>query len=427
MFPATMPLTRTPPPRPTRVGSNAAEAGALSPAVGSRLRTQPARPASNRPRRRWWPVTLAGALTLIAPALLSAISIVAGGDAADRVAEVAAVRSSSPPATILGSASLLGARPTPTPSPSPSPAPVESCGVTDVGACADAVANAFVTKVVDAFFKNVTDNALNPLLGLLSDSLLTTPTPDSLPALATLWNQSWQILLACYGLLILAGGVVLMAYGSVQSRYSFKEIAPRVVVGFLAGALSLGIAEQAVELANALSRAVLGDGLDPKTVGDTLAQLVTSPLNYNIFAQLFVFFLVGMLIAVLLGWVIRVCATVTLIAGAPLFLMWHALGQTEAVAYWWWRAIGGCLAIQVVQSLALVTSLKVLLTPGGFEWFGPNRNGWTNDLVALALIWVLYRIPFWVLGAIRRVGGQRTLVGGLARTAVTVAVLRAVR
>ena len=152
---------------------------------------------------------------------------------------------------------------------------------------------------------------------------------------------------------------------------------------------------------------------------------MTSPLNYNIFAQLFVFFLVGMLIAVLLGWVIRISATVILIAGAPLFLMWHAVPQTEPVAYWWWRAIGGCLAIQIVQSLALVTSLNVLLTPGGFAWFGPNRNGWTNDLVALALIWVLYRIPFWVLTTIRRGGRQRTLVGRLARTAITIAILRA--
>lgn len=382
---------------------------------------------SGRPRHRsWWPGALTVTIVLIGLAALSATAttVVATRTGAE-VVDVAAVRPSSPAMTAFGSSPVLRARPTPTPTPSPVPPPtpapappdVGSCGITDLGAC--------VAAVVNAFFENVVSDALNPLLRLLSDSLLTTPTPDSLPALATLWNQSWQILLACYGLLILIGGIVLMAHGTVQSLYSFKEIAPRVVVGFLAGALSLGIAEQAVELANALSHAVLGNGLDPKTVGDTLAQLVTSPLNYNIFAQLFVFFLVGMLIAVLLGWVIRISTTVILIAGAPLFLMWHAVPQTEPVAYWWWRAIGGCLAIQIVQSLALVTSLNVLLTPGGFEWFGPNRNGWTNDLVALALIWVLYRIPFWVLTTIRRGGRQRTLVGRLARTAITIAILRA--
>jgi hypothetical protein len=40
--------------------------------------------------------------------------------------------------------------------------------------------------------------ALNPLLGLLSTTLLTTPTPASLPRIGELWTNSWQILLTCY-------------------------------------------------------------------------------------------------------------------------------------------------------------------------------------------------------------------------------------
>lgn len=402
---------------------------ASRPQTRARRPAQPCARAGRRVRRRSWRTSaLTVTAVLIGLALLSATAPVAAPVTALTDTRIAAVAAVGPSVAAVGSAPVPGARPLaapgsmppPTPPPAPpAPADVGSCGITDLGAC--------VAAVVNAFFENVVSDALNPLLGLLSDSLLTTPTPDSLPALTTLWNQSWQIVLACYGLLILLGGIVLMAHGTVQSRYSFKEIAPRMVVGFVAGAVSLGIAEQAVELANALSHAVLGDGLDPKTVGDTLAQLVTQPLNYNIFAQLFVLFLVGMLIALLLGWIIRICATVILIAGAPLFLMWHAVPQTEPVAYWWWRAIGACLAIQVVQSLALVTSVNVLLAPGGFEWFGPNRNGWTNDLVALALIWVLYRIPFWVLATLRRGGRQRTVVGGLARTAISVAVLRAFR
>ncbi|MGH9058309.1 MAG: hypothetical protein ACRDZY_02145, partial [Acidimicrobiales bacterium] len=46
----------------------------------------------------------------------------------------------------------------------------------------------------------------------------------------------------------------VMAYESLQTRHSIKEIAPRVVVGFLAGALSLWVASQAIEIANGLAR-----------------------------------------------------------------------------------------------------------------------------------------------------------------------------
>jgi hypothetical protein len=104
------------------------------------------------------------------------------------------------------------------------------CGITDIGGC--------ITNAINAFFRGIVVAALNPLLDLLSKTLLTTPTPDSLPGIGELWNNSWQILLACYGMLILIAGILVMGYGTVQTRHSIKEIAPRVVVGFLAGALS---------------------------------------------------------------------------------------------------------------------------------------------------------------------------------------------
>ncbi|WP_228830889.1 response regulator transcription factor, partial [Nocardia cyriacigeorgica] len=44
----------------------------------------------------------------------------------------------------------------------------------------------------------------------------------------------------------------------------------------------------------------------------------------------------------------------------------------DGIARWWWRSFAACLAIQVVQSLTLVTVLRVLLTPGGWHLFGPD-------------------------------------------------------
>ncbi|MGE6738445.1 hypothetical protein ACQKIP_47190, partial [Streptomyces sp. NPDC059900] len=112
-----------------------------------------------------------------------------------------------------------------------------------------------VTAAINAFFKGLVSAALEPVLKLLGDTLLTTPAPDSLPRVGQLWTDSWHITLAAYSLLVMVSGVLLMTYGSVQARYSLRELGPRIPLGFLAAGLSLVFAGKAVDLANALSMA----------------------------------------------------------------------------------------------------------------------------------------------------------------------------
>lgn len=284
------------------------------------------------------------------------------------------------------------------------------CGITNIGGC--------ITNAINAFFRGAVTDALNPLLDLLSKTLLTTPTPDSLPRVGELWNNSWQILLASYALLVLIAGVLVMGYETVQTRHSLKEIAPRIVVGFLAGALSLWVATQGITIANGLAQAVMGGGLQASATADVLKGLVLGSFNGGIFIIFVGIFLAGMLTVLLIAYIVRVALTIILIAGAPLALMFHALPQTEGIAKWWWKAYGGVLAIQVGQSLTLITAIKVFLAPGGFTLFGPSRSGLVNLLVALALMYILFKIPFWIMGSIRG-GGGRSLVGSLLRGFLT--------
>ena len=321
-------------------------------------------------------------------------------------ASTRSITSSSSPASTISLIAPGAAQPAATP-PLPDPAGSE-CGFTALDAC--------VGAAITEFFQGLVSDALNPLLGLLSDTLLTTPDPESVPGLTGLWNGSWQILLATYGLLVLLAGIVVMAHETLQSRTTIKETLPRLLVGFLAGAASFGIASQAIAVANALTHTLLGDGLDPTTTGAALRDLILSSINHNYFLIFVAVLLVGMIVAVLIGFVIRVAVTIILIAAAPLALMFHALAETEGIAWWWWRAFGACLAIQVGQSLALVTALRVFLAPGGFTPFGPSQSGAVGLLVALALAWVIYRVPFWVLAVVRRGGGRRSLVGSLIRS-----------
>ncbi|MEV0675916.1 hypothetical protein AB0I60_05260 [Actinosynnema sp. NPDC050436] len=286
----------------------------------------------------------------------------------------------------------------------------DDCGITDIGAC--------ITEAIDAFFRGIVTEALNPLLDLLSRTLLTTPMPDSLPRVGELWDNSWQILLVSYGLLVLIAGVIAMGYQTVQTRHSIKELAPRLVVGFLAGAVSLWVATTGIRIANALVAAIMGGGVDAHSAGETLRNLVLGSLNGGVWIMLLGIVLAGMLVALLITYVVRVALTIILIAGAPLALMFHALPQTEGIAYWWWKAYGGCLAIQVGQSLTLITAMKVFLAPGGFTLFGPTTSGLVNLLVALALMYILFKIPSWVLSSVRGGGGGRGLIGSLVRAFV---------
>ncbi|WP_433524075.1 hypothetical protein ACQPZ2_02210 [Nocardia pseudovaccinii] len=284
------------------------------------------------------------------------------------------------------------------------------CGVSNISGC--------VAKAIDGFFQRLVDSALNPLLELVSHTLLTTPEPADLPQVGALWTQSSQLVLALYGLLVMAAGVLLMVRETLQTRWSWRELVPRLVLGFIAAAMSMVIATLAIGFANALAQSLAGDGVDSDSAAAALTQLAstggTAPGTFTI---LLLVVLVVMLVVLLVSYVVRVAVTVILVVAAPLALMCHALPGLEMVARWWWRSFAACLAIQVVQSLTLVTVLRVFLSPGGWNFFGPNANGIVDLIVALALMGVLIKTPFWLLSVLR-IGQGRTLVGSLVRSYV---------
>lgn len=273
-----------------------------------------------------------------------------------------------------------------------------------------------LTDAIESFFRQLVTDALNPLLELLGRTLLTTPSPELTPRITELWEQSRLFVVAAYVLVVLIAGITMMAYENVQTRYGVKEILPRLVVGFLAANLSLPLATRAIAFANAASTAVLGDGMDPDQAAEALTELVLGSLgNHGVFLILIGLAVVVLLVVLLLTYVIRVALTVMLIVVAPLALACHGLPQTEPVALWWWRAFAAVLTIQLGQSLALVTFLRVFLDADGFSLFGgATPDGLMNLLVCTALFWLLIKIPFWAFAHLPGRGG-RSMVGGLIK------------
>ncbi|ABW11976.1 hypothetical protein Franean1_2546 [Parafrankia sp. EAN1pec] len=308
--------------------------------------------------------------------------------------------------------------PPPTPQTTPPAPDTGGDGGSVVGWITDAINDA-----ITAFFRTLVTAALNPLLDLLGRTLLTTPEPSQLPAIGELWSTSWAISATAYSALIMFGGITVMSLGTVQSRISIKEIAPRIPLGFLASGLSQFLATKAIQIANAMPGAILGQGLNPDTTAEQLRNIVLSAIvptpggfGKSIFVIFLGLFLAGSVVALLCTYIARIVIEVSLIGMSPAALAGHGHPMTEKIAFWWWRAFFGCLGIQIAQSFVLIASFKVFFTPGGFTVFGPTPDGVVNLLAAITLIYFLFKIPFWMMPKIGH--GGSSILGRIVRAYV---------
>ncbi len=293
------------------------------------------------------------------------------------------------------------------------------CGLVDV-AC-------HVTAAINGWFTSLVKSALTPILALLGHSVLATPDLTGPGGVADLWGASAAIANTLVVLLVLAGGALVMGHETLQTRYAAKDIAPRIVVAVIAANASLALAGIGIGLANSLSGALLAPGVDVEGATGVLTALVTSSVTSGGILLILMGLVAAVLGLVLLSvYVIRVALLVVLIAGAPLALVCHALPQTEGLARLWWRAVAGLLAVQVTQTLVLITALRVFFAAGGHSALGLASSGGLVDvLVAICLLYVLVRIPGWVSHAV--FAGTGHSPSSTVRAVKTVVVYKALR
>lgn len=290
-----------------------------------------------------------------------------------------------------------------------------------------------IEKAIDTWFGNLVKSALEPVLRLIGSTLLSSPDVSD-GRIAQVWTGVLITANSLYVLFVLAGAVVVMGHETVQTRYSVKEIAPRLVLGAVASNASLWAIEQSVSLGNALAAALTTGKLSAEGIGSRLTSLIIDKLFLpSGITQLFLVLLGGavavMGIVLLVTCLIRAAVLLTLTAGAPLAMACHALPQTDPLARLWWRAIVGCLATQVMQALVLITCVQVFFDPNADTLLGlPSGGGLVDLLLALVMLFVLIKIPIWTT---RMVLGRRptgaTLVGRLARSFLYYKAFTAVR
>jgi len=348
------------------------------------------------PARPWPRPALArrGAV-LAAAAILAVLAIAAIAAAAPRPAPAAsrarpAVTAAA--ATAVTAARAVPAAPAASPSPAPAPATTaaasSSCGLLDV--------TCHVTSAITGWFAGLITSAVNPLVSFIGSSALSTPQPSSIPAVSSLWAASLAIADACYLLLVVIGGVIVMSHETLQTSYAAKEIAPRLVTGFIAANLSMVVMTRAVSIANGLSAALAGGGdINQQAAARQLVTTLASSAQADHGAFLILLELAGIILALVLAavYVIRMMAVVLLAAAAPVLLALYALPQTAWAARWYCRAGVAVLAIQAAQGLVLSAAVKVFFAPG---WL-PGTGGYLEQvLITLCLLYIMMRIPFWI-------------------------------
>jgi hypothetical protein len=200
-----------------------------------------------------------------------------------------------------------------------------------------------IRQAIDGWFRDLVVSALNPVLRLLGRTVLATPDVTAQPRIRSYWGTTAAIANTCYVLLVVVGGAVVMGKETLQTRYALKDVAPRIVVGFVAANASLSIAHQAIEAANALSGALLGDGLDPESTARTFEAPLLQPLdNGGIFVVLLGLVSVVLAVVLLVTYLVRVVLVILMITAAPLALACHATPYTDGLARLWWRPLSGC-------------------------------------------------------------------------------------
>jgi hypothetical protein len=358
--------------------------------------------------------------------LTGLVLVVFGGVAHDVLANPnpssrsTAAATSTPTPIPAPSSSSPTAAPSPTPSAPTNPGNTDTGAGTESGSCGMLDLGCRAREAVTGWFRDLVKTAADPTFKLLGSTVLATPEMNSIEMSRAreLWDTSQTIANTCFVLLISLAGVTLMAGTSLPRETGIKDLLPRVVFGFLLANLSLTLIGYAITFANGLARAFLEAGnhkIDPGQAADVLARGVELAVNTGgAFMVLLALLTVVLAAGVAFIYVVRLAATMVLIAGAPIALMFHALPFTEGLALLWWRAITGLLAIQVCQSLVFATALELLFAPdapgggtGNFHGIPTTKHDAIDLLMMMCLLWILIRIPSWVSRTIWRQGRPR--------------------
>ncbi|WP_160050816.1 hypothetical protein [Nocardiopsis sp. FR4] len=267
----------------------------------------------------------------------------------------------------------------------PVPTDAEECGTFDYGC-----------RVSVGFYGWVAE--------FIADSVEFTITLAALPALATpvptdgvrtAWGEVLTVTNTLYVLVVVAAGVLLMSYQTVQTSAGVKELLPRVVLGFIAANSSFLLTEMMRELANGIAVNMLDGAVTVDNLTTTLRRVLGDPRGEAVVVMLMMLIAALLSFFFLLAAIVRIVLWFLLTVTAPLALACHALPQLDGLARLWWRAMGALMVIQIAQALVLRLVVTLFLSRGAAPGFVEAAQDTTDVLLILCCMYVMVRIPFW--------------------------------
>lgn len=247
-----------------------------------------------------------------------------------------------------------------------------------------------LVAAMTAWFDAVAAALLGPALSAVAQLLFQTPAFDRMPAVMQTWEVVRSVADALFVLAWLAVGILVMVHGGAQARYTAKVLVPRVALAAILANASLAICGALIQFDNALVVGLIGPrGAD---LFGAFASALGSPAPTN----LVVAALVGIVAAVLALLLVVLCIgrlllLLLVIALGPIALATYALPQTSELAHLWWRVLAALLFVQVVQALLVTVAATVLVH---IDWLGGVASDLVPALLALSVLYLLFRLPF---------------------------------
>ena len=272
---------------------------------------------------------------------------------------------------------------------------------------------------------------LNAIFEVITGALLKSPEVTALPQVQALTGRSIWIVDTVFVLAFVAAGVLTMvAGGDEQSRYTVKDLLPRLVVAFIAAHFSQLFCGQLIEVSNALTAAISSDNYDGALGAIqthlTAAQGKTVPLLFIILAVVITVLLAATAFQMIARFTVLLVMTII----APLALACHALPATDGIARLWWRSYAGCLAVPLAQAFFLTAGQWMLLDPATMLpvlGLPVDPGGVLNLFVVVVLLWTTVKIP-GLMGRWVSQGGRggSTMLGAVVRVVVVQQLARSI-
>ncbi|MCZ0972491.1 hypothetical protein O1L55_15945 [Streptomyces albulus] len=264
---------------------------------------------------------------------------------------------------------------------------------------------AMIVNAITSFLGTLIEQVMKPIREFLANTLLATPDVTQHADVKRLWKAMLEITVGIYVLFVTAGGITVMGHETVQNRYALKQILPRLLLGIVAAATSLTVMGKAISLSNALAHAIMATDLADAGQGmveRVLPFAIFGVAGLKLYLLLLAIMMIALVLAVLIGFMVRVAVLALVAVCGPLALACHAHPLTDPIARLWWRALAGCLVIQVAQSITFVLAIKLFFAPGASTLGIPKSDQLGTLLAGLGLFWVLFKIPGWTMQVILR-------------------------